>query len=111
MDGGDRGDGGERGAGAERDADLTLARIHLLLGSLSLARAELETLAGRGALDDDAVARVQQAIVDSGALADLEAHIVALTDEAIAAIRRAPVAPEAVEELVALAHLVSQRTV
>ena len=38
-----------------RDPDLVLARVHLLLGSLSLARTELETLAGRGALDDEAI--------------------------------------------------------
>jgi hypothetical protein len=34
-----------------RSADLTLARLHLRLGSLAIARAELETLAGRDALD------------------------------------------------------------
>ena len=36
-----------------RAIDLQLARLHLRLGSLALARAELETLAGRDALDDD----------------------------------------------------------
>ncbi len=36
-----------------RSADLGLARVHLRLGSYALARAELETLAGRDALDDD----------------------------------------------------------
>jgi hypothetical protein len=41
--------------GATRDPDLVLARLHLLLGSLSLARTELEMLAGRGALDDEAI--------------------------------------------------------
>ncbi|MEO5940642.1 MAG: hypothetical protein ABIZ72_06665 [Candidatus Limnocylindrales bacterium] len=45
----------------ERDADLILARVHLLLGSLGLARAELETLAGRGALDDDAIRDLAEA--------------------------------------------------
>lgn len=39
-------------AGAPRGPSLTLARLHLRLGSLSLARAELETLAGRDALDE-----------------------------------------------------------
>ena len=34
-----------------RPVDLRLARAHLRLGSLALARAELEILAGRGALD------------------------------------------------------------
>ena len=44
-----------------RDPDLVLARIHLLLGSLSLARTELETLAGRGSLDDDAIRDLAEA--------------------------------------------------
>ena len=38
-----------------RSTPLRLARIHLRLGSLSLARAELESLAGRGMLDEDAL--------------------------------------------------------
>jgi tetratricopeptide (TPR) repeat protein len=36
---------------AERSVELALPRAHLRLGSLTLARAELEILAGRGALD------------------------------------------------------------
>ena len=44
-----------------REPDLILARVHLLLGSLSLARAELETLAGRGTLDDDAIRDLAEA--------------------------------------------------
>ncbi len=39
----------------ERAPDLVLARLHLRLGSLSLARAELETLAGRDMLDAEGV--------------------------------------------------------
>ena len=52
---------GEFGPGepTERDLALVLAGLHLRLGSLSLARAELETLAGRGVLD--APARVDLA--------------------------------------------------
>ena len=46
---------------APRDPDLVLARIHLLLGSLSLARTELETLAGRGVLDDAAIRDLAEA--------------------------------------------------
>jgi hypothetical protein len=38
-------------AAATRPIDLVLARAHLRMGSLALARAELEILAGRGALD------------------------------------------------------------
>jgi tetratricopeptide (TPR) repeat protein len=36
-----------------RSSDLVLARVHLRLGSLALARAELEALAGRDGLDAD----------------------------------------------------------
>lgn len=39
----------------ERAADLVLARLHLRLGSFGLARAELETMAGRNGLDDDGI--------------------------------------------------------
>lgn len=38
-----------------RDASLRAARIHLRTGSLALARAELEALAGSGGLDDEAL--------------------------------------------------------
>ncbi len=44
-----------------RDTALDLAGLHLRLGSLALARAELETLAGRGVLD--ATARIDLAEV------------------------------------------------
>ena len=50
--------GGEAGTGdpnGERPAALRLARLHLRTGSLALARVELETLAGAGALDDEAL--------------------------------------------------------
>jgi hypothetical protein len=39
-----------------RSPDLILAGLHLRLGAFALARAELETLAGRDALDDDGLA-------------------------------------------------------
>jgi hypothetical protein len=44
-----------------RDPDLVLARVHLRLGALGLARAELETLAGRDLLDDDAIRDLAEA--------------------------------------------------
>jgi len=43
-------------ATTDRTTDLRLARLHLRIGALALARAELETLAGRDALDDDGLA-------------------------------------------------------
>jgi len=48
-------------SGPPRDPDLVLARVHLLLGSLSLARTELETLAGRSVLDDDGIRDLAEA--------------------------------------------------
>jgi hypothetical protein len=44
-----------------RDPDLVLARVHLRLGSVSLARTELETMAGRGSLDDDGLRDLAEA--------------------------------------------------
>src|SRR5437868_1333336 len=52
-----------------RDPDLVLARVHLLLGSLSLARAELETLAGRSDLDDDGIRDLAEARWRTGDIA------------------------------------------
>jgi tetratricopeptide (TPR) repeat protein len=43
------------GGDAGRAIGLRLARVHLCVGSLPLARAELEAYAGRGALDEDAL--------------------------------------------------------
>jgi hypothetical protein len=59
--GGAGGAGGAVAASPERDQDLVLARVHLRLGSLGLARTELETLAGRGTLDDDGVRDLAEA--------------------------------------------------
>jgi hypothetical protein len=42
-----------RTAADDRPTSLRLARVHLRLGSLALARAELEALSSRGRLDDD----------------------------------------------------------
>jgi len=41
----------QTGSGPARTVELVLAHLHLRLGSLALARVELETLAGMGALD------------------------------------------------------------
>jgi len=53
-------------ATARRSADLVLARVHLRLGSLALARAELETLAGLDALDDAGILDLAEARWRSG---------------------------------------------
>jgi len=52
------------GSGAprpNRDPDLVVARAHLRLGALGLARAELETMAGRDRLDDEAIRDLAEA--------------------------------------------------
>ncbi|MBA2718887.1 MAG: hypothetical protein H0U52_06565 [Chloroflexi bacterium] len=49
------------GTVAPRSHDLVLARTHLRLGALGLARTELETLAGRGTLDDEAIRDLAEA--------------------------------------------------
>lgn len=54
---------------APRDADLVLARAHLRLGALSLARAELETFAGRGTLDDEGIRDLAEARWRTGDIA------------------------------------------
>lgn len=48
-------------ASVERDPDLVLARAHLRLGSFGLARAELETMAGRNLLDDEGILDLAEA--------------------------------------------------
>jgi geranylgeranyl diphosphate synthase type I len=66
-------------------------------------------LVGDHKMSADDVARVQQVIVDTGALDELEAHITALVAEAVDAITTTPVEPTAVDELVTLAAYVSAR--
>lgn len=53
----------------ERSPDLVLARMHLRLGSLALARAELETLAGKDMLDADGVIDLAEARWRTGDIA------------------------------------------
>ena len=48
-------------ATTERPQDLVLARLHLRLGSLGLARAELEGMAGSGSLDQDGLVDLAEA--------------------------------------------------
>jgi geranylgeranyl diphosphate synthase type I len=62
-------------------------------------------------LDNADIERIQQVIVDTGALAALENQIAELTDAAIAAIWSAPITTQSRDELIALAHYVSQRNV
>jgi geranylgeranyl pyrophosphate synthase len=68
-------------------------------------------MVGRQPLNETEIGRVQQAIVDSGALAEMELTITRLTNEAIAAIGATPIAADVQTRLVELAHFVSDRRV
>ena len=62
-------------------------------------------------LDDADIERMQHVIIATGALAALEKQIAELIDQAIAAIEVAPITEQSRDELIALAHYVSQRIV
>ena len=65
-----------------RATDLVLARLHLRMGSLALARAELETLVGRDGLDEDGLVDLAEARWRTGDITGAgEAAAAALTDE------------------------------
>src|SRR5262245_32090121 len=69
-------------ASTHRSADLVLARLHLRLGSLALARAELETLAGRDELDAEGVVDLAEARWRTGDLSGAgEAAALVLDDD------------------------------
>ena len=73
-------------------------------------RAVLERV-GRATLDDDEVARVQQVVIDCGALDEIERTIARLSDEAVLALTGIPLGGEAAERLEELARYVSDRQV
>ena len=69
-------------AGPTRTTDLALARIHLRLGSLALARAELEALAGRDGLDGEGLVDLAEVRWRTGDIAGAgEAATAALDDD------------------------------
>jgi geranylgeranyl diphosphate synthase type I len=79
------------------------------VAAASPAQLEVLDLVGRPEIGDDDVSAIQQVIVDTGALDDLEHTITTLTDEAVGALDDAPITPEADTELRALAVYVSSR--
>ena len=85
----------------------------LLARAVALAEpAERDVLARVGAvprLGDDEVAKIQQVIIDTGALDELEARISTLAAEAVAALDRVAIEAAAREELRALAAFVVAR--
>ena len=83
----------------------------LALQKASSAQRSMLEMVGRQPLNETEIGRVQQAIVDSGALAEMESTITRLTNEAIAAIGATPIAADVQTRLVELAHFVSDRRV
>ncbi|HUF97906.1 MAG TPA: polyprenyl synthetase family protein [Ilumatobacter sp.] len=73
------------------------------------AQREVLAKVGRRVLSDADVADIQQIIVDTRALASLEATIAARADEAVAALDHVHLEGTAHDELIALAAYVSQR--
>jgi geranylgeranyl diphosphate synthase type I len=62
-------------------------------------------------LHDSEVADIQQVIVDTGALDELESHIAALTERAVTSLHQMDLDPQAVNELILLAQYVSWREI
>lgn len=84
----------------------------LLAEATARATAAQRTLlerVGRPDLTDDEVAALQQVLVDTGALAELEEIIERLTNDAIDALDRADITDDARKELTELAHYVAWR--
>jgi geranylgeranyl diphosphate synthase type I len=71
--------------------------------------AELLHRVGAPDLDEDEVAALQAVIVDTGAQAEAEEAITALTEQAVRAIAEAPVTTTARDELIDLAYYVAWR--
>jgi hypothetical protein len=70
----------ERAEAPERPTSLRLARAHLRLGSVALARAELEALSAHGLLDDDALLDLAEARWRTGDLPGAGVAAISLVD-------------------------------
>jgi geranylgeranyl diphosphate synthase type I len=75
------------------------------------AQAAVLDRVGEPDMNDLTIAAVQQVIIDTGALEQLEAHISRLTDEALSALATMPLTVQALDELAKLAHYVSWRDI
>ena len=83
--------------------------LAVALERASGAAATLLDRVGDPTLTDADVADLQQVIIETGALAEAEARIGALTDEAIGAAKEAPLEPEAQVALCELATYIATR--
>ncbi|WP_395160571.1 polyprenyl synthetase family protein [Ilumatobacter sp.] len=75
------------------------------------AQRKVLELVGDPGMSPETVASIQQVIVDTGGLAELEQHISELTESAVTSLDAAPITAVAKTELIALAEFVAQRTV
>lgn len=66
-------------------------------------------MVGSTDLDDAAVARIQQVVIDTGALEEMESVVLRLRDRAIGALDSTRMAGNAHDELVKLADSVTRR--
>ena len=74
------------------------------------AQKQVLDLVGSAKITDQDVSKIQDVIKQTGALAELESKISALTSEAIAGIKQAPITQSAIDSLIELAEFISQRT-
>lgn len=83
----------------------------LAIATARATAAQRDVLAhvGRSDLSAHTVAAIQEVLVDTGALAELETRIEHLAKEAVDALASAPITAEAAEALVELAHYVAWR--
>jgi geranylgeranyl diphosphate synthase type I len=105
--------GDERATGKPVGGDLREGKPTPLLAravaAASPAQRTVLDLVGGPDLDDDDIGAIQDVIVATGALADLETTIERLASEAVDALTALDFPPGAHDELVALAGFVSQR--
>ncbi len=73
------------------------------------AQKQVLDLVGSTKITDQDVNKIQEVIKQTGALDELESKISALTAEAIAGIKQAPITQSAIDSLIELAEFVSQR--
>jgi geranylgeranyl diphosphate synthase type I len=83
--------------------------LALAVEQATAAQGRLLDTVGDPGLTPSAIEGLQAVLVDTGALDEVEARIEALTDEAVAAVKEAPLTEEAQVALVELAHYVAWR--
>lgn len=83
--------------------------LALAMSRATTAQAEILARAGQADLAADDVARLQEVLVFSGSLAQVESTIATLTEAAVAAIEASELAGDVTSALVELAHFVAQR--